>query len=123
MEDRLMDVTFPDFPMPAYDYLVYTAYETLPEPVKLGVMLVEQDGAVVVQAVVPGSVAADAEIREGDRVIAFDGQEIAAAFDLAYAVQQKKPGARGTLRLLRDGQELRLDVTFRAPGKPEKQHK
>jgi uncharacterized iron-regulated protein len=123
MEDRLMDVTLPDFPMPAYDYLVYTAYETLPEPVKLGVMLVEQDGAVVVQAVVPGSVAADAEIREGDRVIAFDGQEIAAAFDLAYAVQQKKPGARGTLRLLRDGQELRLDVTFRAPGKPEKQHK
>jgi uncharacterized iron-regulated protein len=123
MEDRLMDFTPPKFPMPAYDYLVYTDYETLPEQVKLGVMLDEQNGKVLIEAVVPGSVAEAAEIRKGDEVLELDGQNIGEVFDLVYAVQQKRPGDRGILRLRRDGQELRLEVTFRAPEKSDKRHK
>jgi uncharacterized iron-regulated protein len=114
MDDKLMDVAVPGFPMPAYDYLIYTDYETLPDQVKLGVMLEEVDGQVQIRAVVPDSVADSADIREGDRVLSFDGEMIGEVFDLVYAVQQKKPGDRGQLLLSRDGEEKKLEVTFRA---------
>lgn len=114
MEDRQMDVSLPVFPMPAFDYLVYTDYEILPDQVKLGVMLEQTASGIAVQAVVPGSVAAQARIRPGDLVVEFDGEPIGEVFDLVYAVQQKKPGDPGRLRLLRDGTELLLEVTFSA---------
>ena len=42
MQDRLMDVQIPEFPMPAYDYLAFTAYEKLEkDEVRLGVLLEE----------------------------------------------------------------------------------
>jgi len=114
MDDKLMDVSIPGFPMPAFDYLVYTEYETLPDQVKLGVMLEEIDGQVQIKAVVPGSVAAALDIREGDQVLSFDGETMSEVFDLVYAVQQKKPGDQADLLLRRDGKEINLDVTFRA---------
>jgi len=114
MEDRQMDVTLPDFPMPAYDYLVYTDYETLPDQVRLGVMLEEEDGLVIIKGIVPDSVAADADIRTGDQVLSFDGQEIAEVFDLVYAVQQKAPGDQGMLQLNREGEMITVKVTFRS---------
>ena len=67
-----------------------------------------------IKAVIPDSVAASADIREGDRVLSFDGEMIGEVFDLVYAVQQKKPGDRGQLLLSRDGEEKKLEVTFRA---------
>jgi len=115
MEDRLMDVTLPNFPMPAWDYLVYTDYETLPDQVKLGVMLADDAGKVLITGVVPGSAAAGAGIREGDQVLAIDGEAVTESFDLVYAVQQKQPGEHGELTIRRDAEELQLAVTFSVP--------
>jgi len=122
LQDRLMDITLPVFPMPAYDYLVYTDYETLPDQVRLGVMLEGQDGQVVIKEIIPGSLAADVGIRADDRVLKFDGQEISEVFDLVYAVQQKVPGDKGVLVLSRGGEEITLEVTFRA-AEPAGHHK
>jgi len=122
LQNRLMDVTLPAFPMPAFDYLVYTDYETLPDQVRLGVMLEEQDGQVVITEIIPGSLAADMDIRADDRVLEFDGQKISEVFDLVYAVQQKVPGDKGVLVLSRGGEVLTLEVTFRS-AEPAGHHK
>lgn len=115
MEDRVMNVTIPHFPMPAWDYLVYTDYETLPPQVKLGVMLNEKDGRVLVAAVVPGSAAATAGLQTGDQITGIDQTKVTEEFDLVYAIQQKHPGDPGDVTVLRDGKELTLPVTFTVP--------
>jgi uncharacterized iron-regulated protein len=113
MQDRLMDVQIPDYPMPAYDFVAFTAYERLQkEEVRLGVLLGEADGAVKVQGVQPGSAAAAAGVREGDEVRAIDGQPVAETFDLVYQVRQHKPGDRVTLQLERGGEMLSVEVEF-----------
>lgn len=111
--DRLMDVEIPRFPMPPYDYLMYTAYEDLPgERVKLGVRMEDETGKVVVKEVVSGSTADNAGVRAGDVLLALDGEAIAENFDLVYAVGQKLKGDRGVLEVDRDGEKLKLDLDF-----------
>jgi uncharacterized iron-regulated protein len=118
-EERLMDVKIPPFPMPPYDFLVFTAYEDLNKPeVRLGVMLEEEDGRVMVKMVLPGSVAEKAGIRMGDVVVAFDGEPARDSFDVVYAVGQKKPGDRASLLIERDGEEQALEAVFEAPAAP-----
>ncbi len=63
-QDKLMNVDMPGFPMPPYDYLLYTEYESLPgERVKLGVRMKEAEGKVVVEGVVPNSTADKAGVQ------------------------------------------------------------
>ncbi|NIP50346.1 MAG: hypothetical protein GWN55_12445, partial [Phycisphaerae bacterium] len=70
---KLMNVVMPEFPMVPYDYVTYTEYETLPgERVKLGVRFKEADGRIMVEAVVPGSAADKAGIKEKDYIEFFD---------------------------------------------------
>lgn len=116
-----MDVTLPNFPMPAFDYLVYTRYEDLEEleEVKLGVELEEKDDQVIVSGIVPGSVAAQGGVKAGDVLHSLDGEKIAEAFDLIYALQQKKIGEKGELTVERDGKTLVLDLTYAAAPQPE----
>jgi uncharacterized iron-regulated protein len=125
-QDRLMDVTIPAFPMPAYDFLVFAAYEDLgKEEVRLGVLLDEGEGEVRVKGVQPGSVAEAAGVKVGDVVRAFDGRPVAESFDLVYAVKQKRPGDRTMLELKRDGEQISIEVEFKAsaPAPPEKHPK
>jgi len=122
LEDREMQVQLPEFPMPAYDYLAFTDYEVLPEGVKLGVMLGEDDSGVLVQAVVPGSAAERAGLKAGDRILRLDGEEMPGNFDLIYAVQQRKPGDRGLLTFERDGEEQEVEVIFSVPEVPADHH-
>ena len=113
LQHKLMDVKLPTFPMVPYDYLVYTEYETLPgERVKLGVRMKEEDGKVVVEAVVPGSAADSAGVAEGDIIVALDGEAINENFDLIYAVMQHASGDQSKLIVERNGEQLELDVTF-----------
>lgn len=109
-----MDVALPNFPMPAYDYLVYTRYEELEkrEEVKLGVTLEEKDGRVIVAAVLPESVAALAGVKVGDVLLALDGEKIVEYFDLIYALKEKTIGAQGVLTVDRGGEMLSLDLTY-----------
>ena len=112
-QDKLMDVDLPRFPMPPYDYLVYTAYESLPgERVKLGVRMKEENGEVVVEAVVPNSTAEKAGVLKGDMIIALDEVLIADSFDLIYEVNQRVSGDQASLVVERDGEQLRLDLSF-----------
>ena len=108
-----MSVEMPLFPMPAYDYLVYTEYESLPgEPVKLGVHMQEEDGKVVVEKIVPGSTADQSGVLAGDTIISLGGIRIKENFDLIYEVQQRFSGDQATLVVEREGELINLDVTF-----------
>jgi hypothetical protein len=113
LQDKLMDVEMPTFPMVPYDYLAYTEYEKLPgERVKLGVRMREEDGKVTVEAVVPDSAAEIAGVTEGDIIVALDDTPIEENFDLIYAVNSHYSGDRSKLTVERDGERLELDVTF-----------
>jgi uncharacterized iron-regulated protein len=112
-QDKLMNVDLPRFPMPPYDYLAYTEYESLPgERVKLGVRMKGKDGKVVVEAVVPNSTADVAGVLAGDIIITLNEILIEDNFDLIYEVKQRVSGDQTTLVVERAGEQLKLDVTF-----------
>lgn len=113
-KEAYMDVTLPNFPMPAYDYLVFTRYEELekPEEVKLGIMFKEEEGKVIVTGVLPDSVAVLAGVLEADVLRRLDGEGIVESFDLIYALQQKKIGEKGTLTVERGGEMMVLDLIY-----------
>jgi S1-C subfamily serine protease len=111
-----MAVEVPEFPMPPYDFLVFTVYEDLARPdVKLGVLLEEADGKVRVKTVLPGSAAETAGLREGDVLLAIDGVLVAESLDLIYEVKQKRPGERSVLQIEREGAGQTVNVTFPLP--------
>ncbi len=115
-QDRLMDVQKPDFPMPPYDYLVFTEYEDLgKEEVKLGVVLGESENGVAVEGVMPNSVAATAGLEKGDQLLAIDAIPLADNFDLIYEIKQKKPGDISTLKVRRGEDEFAVEVEFVLP--------
>lgn len=114
-QDRLMNVTLPEFPMVPYDFLAYLAYEDLPKTgVRLGVIIEPTPAGhgLVIKNVGPGSNAERAGLQTGDLLLALDGEALTEPFDLVYAVMQKQPGSRGTLRIRRQGNTLTLDVLF-----------
>lgn len=112
-QGKLMDVEMPRFPMPAYDYLVYTEYESLPgDRVKLGVRMKEEDGKVVVEAVVPNSTADQAGVLAGDVIISLGDTVIEDSFDLVYEVKQRVSGDQAALVVERGSEQIKLDVTF-----------
>jgi uncharacterized iron-regulated protein len=112
-QDRQMNVNMPHFPMPPYDYVVYTAYEDLPgERVKLGVRMEDAQGKVVVTDVVPGSTADKAGVLAGDVILTLGGEPIAEDFDLVYAVGQKVKGDKAVLEVERGGEKLKFDLDF-----------
>lgn len=117
MQDRLMHVKIPEFPMVPFDFLVYLAYEKLPKTgVTLGVMFEPAPAGrgLAVKGVVPGSNAERAGLKSGDLLLAIDGETLAESVDLIYAVQQKHPGDHATLQVERQGKTLKVDVFFQA---------
>ncbi|MCK4508625.1 MAG: ChaN family lipoprotein [Desulfuromonadales bacterium] len=119
-QDKLMNVDMPRFPMPPYDYQVYTEYESLPgERVKLGVRMKEEDGKVIVEAVVPNSTADEAGVLAEDIILSLNEILIEDSFDLVYEVNQRVSGDQVTLAIERDGEQLELDVTFIPLPKPD----
>ena len=112
-QDRLMNVVKPDYPMPPYDFVMYTRYEDLPSPgVKLGVMFEPGAKGLTVQGVMPGSAAAAAGMESGDILIGIDDSPINEPFDLIYALQQKQVGDSAQLKLLHADQEQLKEVQF-----------
>lgn len=68
--------------------------------------------AAAVGVVVPGSPAAKAGVREGDAIIALDGQPIDSALALIARVRGLKPGTEVGLTLARDGKQHDLRLTL-----------
>jgi len=116
-QDRMMNVTIPDFPMVPYDFLVYHAYEDLPETgVRLGVMIemAPSGRGLAVKGVLPGSNAERAGLHLEDVLLSFNGETLTEVFDLTYSVQQKKPGDRSVLQIERQGKPMTVEVLFQA---------
>lgn len=115
-KEAYMQVALPVFPMPAYDYLVFTLYEELEKPaeVKLGIMLEDKEGKVIVTGLLPNGAAALGGVQEGDVLRRLDGEGLTESFDLIYALQQKKIGDKGQLAVERGGESLLLDLTYAA---------
>jgi predicted metalloprotease with PDZ domain len=122
-QKELMDVELPDYPMVSHDFLKYYAYEELPESgVLLGVAFepTADKTRLAVKTVVPKSNAERAGVKDGDLLIALDGEQLVDSMDLIYALKQKHTGDRSTLIVERQGQQIKLDVVFEKTA--EKQH-
>lgn len=82
---------------------------------KLGVTLgtdSEIDGAIVETIDSNDSAAAKAGIKVGDVIISFDGKDIETASELVYAVRAAQPGDEVEVVLIRDGNEMTVDVVL-----------
>lgn len=107
-QDRLMDVKKPEFPMSPYHFMLFTAYEDLPNAgVKLGIMLEQAEGGLTIREVMPGSLAEKHDLRKNDLLTHIDGQELREPFDLIYELQQKTPGDTIELTLERITEKIK----------------
>jgi len=81
---------------------------------ELGVFLVPTDGAGVrIRSVTPGAAAEAAGVREGDVLLAVNGQTVAAANDVIQRIRSLRPGDNVELRIWRNGAEQTLAVTLK----------
>ncbi len=111
--DQIMDVDLPPIPLLPGDFAWYVPYEGREgKRVRMGVLLSEQEGRVVVRSVVEGSPAAKAGLRPGDVFVSFDGQPVEDMTDVFYRVGTKEEGDNASLVLDRDGVETAAAVTF-----------
>ena len=67
-------------------------------------------------SVASGSPAADAGLKAGDVITAFDGQTITSPDDLTTAVSAKQPGDKVTITYVRNGQSATASVTLGTRG-------
>jgi hypothetical protein len=124
-QSEMMNVNLPEFPMVPYDFLVYLAYESLPEAgMRFGVMIepVQNGRGLLVKSVALGSNAGHAGLKEGDLLLKLDGEALTDNMDLIYAVKQKHAGDHGTILLERGGRNLKVEVIFQTAG-PDMLHK
>jgi S1-C subfamily serine protease len=66
----------------------------------------------VVDAVQDGTGAEDAGVQPGDIIVAVDGESLATMSQLVAEVRSRAPGDTVTLSIVRNGDELELDVTL-----------
>jgi serine protease Do len=81
----------------------------------------EPGGGPQVGGVQPDSPAAEAGIREGDQLVAVDGQPVSTPADVVRLVGRHKPGDRVSVVIRRDDEEQQLEVTLgRFDWKPQR---
>ena len=74
----------------------------------------DEDAGVLVDEVMPGTPAAVAGLRTGDRLLSLDGRWTDTVADAYRAAGYVKPGTRATLIIKRGGQEIEFNVTPQA---------
>ena len=70
------------------------------------------DSGALVQRVEPGSGAEEAGVRENDVITAIEGHEVGSYGDLVGALRDYRPGDTVGLAVVRNGNEMTLDVTL-----------
>jgi hypothetical protein len=73
---------------------------------------------VLLAGVRPGGAAETAGLRRGDILVRLGKHEIGSVEDLMYVLNSSKPGERVTATLLREGKEMKVDVTFAESHRP-----
>jgi C-terminal processing protease CtpA/Prc len=74
----------------------------------------DEDAGVLVDEVMPGTPAAVAGLRTGDRLLSVDGRWTDTVADAYRAAGYVKPGTRATLVIKRGEQEIKFNVTPQA---------
>ncbi len=101
------------FSIPADD-VKETLYSILERgrPVRgyLGVGMAQVERGVMLLYVAPGGPADQAGLKQGDVVLAFDGQEVKARSQLITLVQRTRIGRKVPIRIWRDGGEVTLEA-------------
>jgi len=72
----------------------------------------EAETGVLVLSVTEGSPAAEAELEEGDVIVALDGEEIRVVEDLLSRLREREPGDRVTVEVLRGDDRRELEITL-----------
>jgi serine protease Do len=67
---------------------------------------------VIVKAVAEKSAAEQAGILAGDFLLTLDGEKLTEVFDLTYALRSRRPGDSVLLTVLRNEQEMKIEVRF-----------
>ena len=73
----------------------------------------------LVEEVYEDTSAAEAGLQPGDVMIAWSGSRLESVGDLFENLQQHEPGDQVTITVLREGEELELQVTLQAGGRRE----
>ena len=101
-------------------------------PPALGVYLQDVDNGAEIRDVVPGSVAEEAGLASGDRIMTAAGVQVRGSNDIIAIVRRQAPGTWLPLTIARNGQTVNLVARFPAtlppahepdtsrPGNPEK---
>lgn len=71
-----------------------------------------EDGGVLVAGVTPGSSAAEAGLKDGDRLMRWDGRKIADVREWMGMLAEHDPGDQVKVGVMRDGTEITLEVTL-----------
>jgi Do/DeqQ family serine protease len=72
---------------------------------------IEPTGGLVVTGVVRGGPAHRAGVQPGDLILSIDGKEITEARDALIAISSRRPGAKVTMKIRRNGKEMTLQMT------------
>ncbi|HHN78147.1 MAG TPA: M28 family peptidase, partial [Phycisphaerales bacterium] len=71
---------------------------------------------VSIARVFPGTSAADAGLREGDRIIVWNGEKVKTIEDWMPMLASHEPGDTIDITIIRDGKEMTLPITLKARG-------
>jgi uncharacterized iron-regulated protein len=118
-EKKMMNVEAPDLPLTLSNYVWAVGYRVLEnKKVRLGIQIEPFQAGIRVSDVSPNSAAADAGIQPGDIIVSFDGETMENPFDLTYAVQQKAPGDRVKLKIIREGKGVETEAVMKPSRHP-----
>ncbi len=111
--DLVMNVEPVALPLPVADVVWATGYEDLEgSKVRLGVRIEPGNGGVAVIDVEAESAAARAGVREGDLIVAVDGETVRKPVDLIRRIRAHHPGDHASLGVARGTETLTIDVSW-----------
>lgn len=110
---KLMNVDLPDLNIPMADFLWMVDYIDLDkEKIRLGTMIDDTQGKVVVKSIMPNSLAEKSGIMAGDTISKFNEEILTEISDLIYLLDKEEPGNQAVLEIIRDGEYLKINVVL-----------